>query len=98
LTTQAIPWGVTAVQAPQVWNRATGSNVKFHIIDSGLRVVSDITYSNQYHNGAGFDDWFTGDGTLVASVGNATNNSQGIVGVAYDAALHSGTLPQNVND
>src|SRR4051794_22135058 len=35
-STQITPWGITRVQAPQVWELTEGSSVKVGIIDTGI--------------------------------------------------------------
>ncbi len=99
---QVIPWNVTRVQAPEVWNRTTGNGVVVHIIDTGVTDVEDLFPITRYSNGGGFDDFSDendgdGHGTLVAGITSALDNHIDQVGIAFDADLWSGRFPEDVS-
>jgi serine protease len=87
---QEVPWGINAVQAPQVWPTATGTGVTVCIIDSGLYMghedLDGVSFS-----GYG-SDWNTdgcGHGTHVAgTITAAADNDLGVVGVSPDVSLY----------
>lgn len=94
---QTIPWNLTQIQAPQVWNRTTGSGVIVHIIDTGVTDVLDLDPDFRYSNGGGFDDFEAGHGhgTLIAGITSALDNTTDQVGIAYDANLWGAKVPQS---
>ncbi|CAN5455614.1 hypothetical protein BH23BAC3_BH23BAC3_34130 [soil metagenome] len=94
---QTIPWNVSRIQAPDVWNRTTGSGVIVHIIDTGVTNVDDLDPATRYSNGGEFDDFHPGDGhgTLVAGITSALDNNFEQVGIAFDADLWSGKIPED---
>jgi subtilisin family serine protease len=86
---QTMPYGITQVQADQVWAQATGANRKICIIDSGLYAAHEDHQSGKTITGypAGWNTDKCHHGTHVAGSIAAVNNSVGVVGV----------LPNGVN-
>jgi subtilisin family serine protease len=84
-------WGLTDIKAPEAWPKGAGAGIKVAIVSSGIAKHQDLTAKLD----AGFDVGggdptkdSDGRGTHLAGiVGAATNNSEGIAGVAPDARL-----------
>ncbi|MEE4195583.1 MAG: S8 family serine peptidase [Anaerolineae bacterium] len=87
---QVVPWGVTAVQAPEAWATSTGAGIKLCIIDSGYYeghedLPDGMSGVSQVDNA--WDEDGLGHGSHVAGTIAAENDSDGVVGVAYDVEL-----------
>ncbi len=92
-------WNLQLLQAPDVWTRSTGAGVTVAVVDTGVAPATDAYASllpgmDFVDAGDGrFDP--NGHGTHVAgSIAQGTNNSQGVAGLAPDAAI----LPVRVLD
>jgi subtilisin family serine protease len=88
-----IDWGVKRINAPDVWNIATGNGVKIGIIDTGIDtkhpdLIGAVAGGYDAVNGLSYED-DNDHGTYVASVISARRNGVGIVGVAPDAMLYA---------
>lgn len=89
-----IPWGVAAVNAPEVWPVTEGAGVKVAVFDSGI----DSRHPDLAENYAGgFNaadpskpptDEF-GHGTMVAGIIAAARDLKGVVGVAPKARVYA---------
>lgn len=93
-SSQVIPWGVSRVQAPKVWDITEGNAVKVGIIDTGI----DGKHPDLRGNVKGGVNTFNstspyvdenGHGTHVAGTVAAINNSFGVVGVAPKVELYA---------
>ncbi len=87
---QVMPWGIEAVQAPEVWAEGyTGEGVTVCIIDTGLYADHEDLWEPERMDGFSQipgEEWFTdgyGHGTHVAGTIGALNNEIGVVGVSY---------------
>ena len=91
---ETTPWGVTAVNAPQVWNVTTGAGVKVAVIDTGI----DYTHPDIAANYFGGYDFVNEDNDPMDDVGHGTHcsgtiaartgNNIGVASVAYDVQLY----------
>ncbi|MCP4964722.1 MAG: S8 family serine peptidase [bacterium] len=92
-----LQWHLPVIDAPDAWEMNSGSGVVVAIVDSGISFGgNDLdcrplagefnAFTNTAAPGAGADD--NGHGTHVAgTVGQCTNNSVGVAGVAGSASL-----------
>jgi subtilisin family serine protease len=92
--TQAVPYGIDLVNAPEVWPLSRGANVNVVVIDTGVAShhpdlgVNIAGGSNaQGHTDDFADD--NGHGTHVAGTIAAADNGLGVVGVAPEARVWS---------
>lgn len=99
---EQIPWGVTKINAPQVWqapynNRGTG--VKVAVLDTGIQYNHPDLKAN-IKGGVDYTRWDgstlylfwtdkNGHGTHVAGTIAAVDNDIGVVGVAPEAWLYA---------
>jgi len=91
---QTIDWGVSLVQAPQLWATTKGQGVKVAILDTGI----DTLHPDLKDNIKGMKNFTSsnvndvtdrqGHGSHVAGIIAAVDNSVGIVGVAPQADLY----------
>jgi subtilisin family serine protease len=98
-----LPWGVSAVQAPSVWNEGfTGQGVKVCVIDSGIDADhTDLNFGNlegvNVINNAPWYQDACGHGTHVSGTIAAKDDNKGVVGVAPDATIISMRVFTSVN-
>ncbi|PQP89326.1 hypothetical protein CPT76_14525 [Paenibacillus sp. AR247] len=96
--TAKIPWNVSRVKSPELWNRTMGRGVKVAIIDTGIAKHPDLCIAggvNTITGGSFQDD--NGHGTHVAGIAAATGR-QKIFGNAPKVKLFAvKVLDQNGN-
>ncbi|MBB3126300.1 minor extracellular protease Epr [Paenibacillus rhizosphaerae] len=96
--TAKIPWNVSRVKSPELWNRTMGQGVKVAIIDTGIAKHPDLCIAggvNTITGGSFQDD--NGHGTHVAGIAAATGR-QKIFGNAPQVKLFAvKVLDQNGN-
>jgi len=88
------PYGVSMVQAPQVWPYSTGAGVKVCVIDSGIyRASPDFVTANLSGDDTSTSILWSQDtckhGTHCSGTIAGKNDSIGVVGVAYNAKIHA---------
>ena len=95
---QVIDWGVSLVQAPQMWSMSKGEGVKVAVLDTGVDKNHPDLYPN-IKKGMNFTSSNTSDfgdrqghGTHCAGIIAACDNLVGVVGVAPRAQLYIGKV------
>jgi serine protease len=87
-STQVVPWGIEAVQAPQVWAKGyLGEGVNVCVIDTGLYAghedlsgLPSIGGFSQVDDNWAYDGY--GHGTHVVGTIGAVDNNVGVIGVS----------------
>jgi major intracellular serine protease len=90
-----IPWGVTQLEAPEIWaNDEKGNGIVVAICDTGIDInhpdlKDQIIGGRNFTNEGSQDDFSDGNGhgTHVAGIIAAQENDSGVVGVAPEAKL-----------
>lgn len=91
---QVIDWGVSLVQAPQIWSLTKGEGIKVAVLDTGVdpkhpdlapNIVKGINFTTS--NPTDFVDR-QGHGSHCAGIIAACDNMVGVVGVAPRAQLY----------
>ncbi|MCW2279206.1 S8 family peptidase [Heliophilum fasciatum] len=91
---QVMDYGISLVNAPAVWRKTKGQNIRVGILDTGIdRSHPDLKPNihggyNFINNTKQFDD-DNGHGTHVAGIIAGTDNGVGIVGVAPQAQIYA---------
>ncbi|RED51875.1 S8 family peptidase [Cohnella lupini] len=91
-----VPVGVEMIQAPKIWDRTKGKGITVAILDTGCdithpdlqeRIIGGRNFTND--DGAKIDEFkdYNGHGTHVAGTIAATQNNNGVVGVAPEVNL-----------
>lgn len=95
---QVIDWGVSVVQAPQVWSVTRGEGVKVAILDTGIDYnhpdLKDNIVVGQNFTTSNVNDYMDrqGHGSHCAGIIAAMDNNFGVVGVAPKASLYIGKV------
>lgn len=93
-----MPWGITAVKAPEAWNTTRGAGARVAVLDTGLDQTHPalISRTDKVRNftGGNADDVKddVGHGTHVAGTVLADGLNGGLVGVAPEAKLLMGKV------
>jgi subtilisin len=90
-STQQMPWGIAAVNAPQAWAVTKGRGVLVCVLDTGIDKNHEdlVVLGGENFTNSDASDWGDGHshGTHVAGTIAAQDNLLGVVGVAPDASL-----------
>jgi subtilisin len=95
---QVIDWGVSMVQAPQMWSLTKGDGIKVAILDTGIDINHPDLAANlvkgMNFTTADSNDFFDkqGHGTHCAGIIAGIDNGIGVVGVAPNAKLYIGKV------
>ncbi|SEC46934.1 S8 family peptidase [Paenibacillus sp. GP183] len=91
-----VPKGVEMIQAPKIWNQTKGKGITVAILDTGCdlthpdlkdRIVGGRNFTNDDEGKTDVYQDYNGHGTHVAGTIAATQNNNGVVGVAPEANL-----------
>jgi subtilisin family serine protease len=93
-TRQDTSWNVLRIANNIAWQRSTGRGVKVLILDSGAALGHpDLTYAGATDcTESGTAEDRSGQGTGMAGIIAARNNSSYVIGVAHGADLYSGKI------
>ena len=86
-------WNLDAVAAPAAWATTTGQGVTVAVLDTGVRTggpdgITKLLGGYDYYSGDNNPSDGNGHGTFVAgTIGQKTNNGEGVAGVAYNATI-----------
>lgn len=95
---QVIDWGVSLVQAPQVWSATRGEGVKVALLDTGVDYnhpdLKQNIVAGKNFTSANANDYLDrqGHGSHCAGIIAGLDNGIGIVGVAPQAKLYVGKV------
>ncbi|MEH7097394.1 S8 family peptidase [Neobacillus vireti] len=91
-----VPKGIEMIQAPKVWEQTKGKGMTVAILDTGCdvthpdlteRIIGGRNFTNDDNGNEDVYRDYNGHGTHVAGTIAATQNQQGVVGVAPEANL-----------
>jgi len=91
-----VPMGIEMIQAPKVWEQTKGKGMTVAILDTGCdlthpdlkeRIIGGRNFTNDDNGSEDVYRDYNGHGTHVAGTIAATQNQQGVVGVAPEANL-----------
>ena len=91
-----IPKGVEMIQAPKIWDQTKGKGITVAILDTGCdithpdlkeRIIGGRNFTNDDGGNTDVYKDYNGHGTHVAGTIAATQNNNGVVGVAPEANL-----------
>ena len=99
---QSIPYGISLVNAPLVWERTKGTGVRVAVLDTGIsmyhpdrgNVAASVSFAMDGSNVIPVED-FHGHGTHTSGTIAAADNNIGVVGVAPEADLLIGKVLDN---
>ncbi|QHS22382.1 S8 family peptidase [Virgibacillus sp. MSP4-1] len=94
-TTNQVPEGVRFIRAPEVWEMSRGENQTIAVLDTGCADHKDLrnnitggrNFTNDDNGNPDIYADYNGHGTHVAGTIGATENGDGIAGVAPEAQL-----------
>lgn len=90
-----IQWHMSQINVEKAWNTSRGLNITVAVVDSGVSEGDIDGFDGRLRQGRDFVDNeaggafdMNGHGTHVAgTIGQATNNGKGVVGVAFEADI-----------
>ncbi|KAB2330201.1 S8 family peptidase [Cytobacillus depressus] len=91
-----VPKGVELIQAPKIWKDTKGKGVTVAVLDTGCdithpelkdRIISGRNFTNDDKGNPDLFMDYNGHGTHVAGTIAATENNNGVIGVAPEASL-----------
>jgi subtilisin family serine protease len=89
---QTTPWGITKINADDVWPSYRGTSIKVAIVDTGIYLKSgdlSIDGGKNFVGTAKSNNDDNGHGTAVAGIVAALANTKGVVGVGPDVDLYA---------
>lgn len=91
---QIYPQNVKDLNVPKIWSKTKGRGITVLVLDTGcpynhpdLNANIDLSKCKSFIQGEDIFDTFVGHGTHVSGTIGATDNSQGIVGIAPEVTI-----------
>ncbi|MDF2788697.1 MAG: in-like serine protease, partial [Neobacillus sp.] len=95
-TVSEVPKGIELISAPKIWEKSKGKGITVAILDTGCdvthpdlseRIIGGRNFTDDDNGNPDVYTDYNGHGTHVAGTIAATQNNNGVIGVAPEASL-----------